>query len=62
MLEAGGADASPKERFEAWERQNAAILTRARATLEEIQNSDAFDLANLSVAMRTMRTLLRSRA
>ncbi|MGC4923972.1 NAD-glutamate dehydrogenase [Streptomyces sp. DT197] len=62
VLEAGGADASPKERFEAWERQNAAILTRARATLEEIQNSDAFDLANLSVAMRTMRTLLRSRA
>ncbi|MFC9020715.1 NAD-glutamate dehydrogenase, partial [Streptomyces albidoflavus] len=62
VLDAGGADASPKERFEAWERQNAAILTRARATLEEIQNSDAFDLANLSVAMRTMRTLLRSRA
>ncbi|MGG7609603.1 NAD-glutamate dehydrogenase [Streptomyces sp. ZG43] len=62
VLDAGGADASPKERFEAWERQNAAILTRARATLEEIQNSDAFDLANLSVAMRTMRTLLRSHA
>ena len=29
-------------------------------TLEEIHGSDAFDLANLSVAMRTMRTLLRS--
>ncbi|MQY15735.1 NAD-specific glutamate dehydrogenase [Streptomyces sp. RB5] len=53
-------EASPEERFAAWERRNAAILGRARATLEEIQNSDTFDLANLSVAMRTMRTLLRS--
>ncbi|MEV6107466.1 NAD-glutamate dehydrogenase [Streptomyces sp. NPDC051940] len=51
---------TPEERFKAWEQRNAAILGRARATLEEIQNSDTFDLANLSVAMRTMRTLLRS--
>ena len=33
-----------------------------RTTLEEIQGSEAFDLANLSVAMRTMRTLLRTHA
>ncbi|MFD5025511.1 NAD-glutamate dehydrogenase [Streptomyces sp. NPDC058373] len=62
VLDAGNGEATPKERFESWERQNTAILTRARATLEEIQNSDSFDLANLSVAMRTMRTLLRGRA
>jgi glutamate dehydrogenase len=55
-----GALLSPEQRFKAWEQKNAAILGRARATLDEIQGSDTFDLANLSVAMRTMRTLLRS--
>jgi glutamate dehydrogenase len=60
VLAAGGADATPEERFEAWAHRNAAILGRARATLREIQASDTFDLANLSVAMRTMRTLLRT--
>ncbi|MFD5033750.1 NAD-glutamate dehydrogenase [Streptomyces sp. NPDC058405] len=60
VLSVGDGGSTPGERFTAWEQKNAAILTRARATLEEIQGSDAFDLANLSVAMRTMRTLLRT--
>ncbi|MFF3177481.1 NAD-glutamate dehydrogenase [Streptomyces sp. NPDC057900] len=60
VLSVGDDSATPQERFEAWEEKNAAILTRSRSTLEEIQGSDAFDLANLSVAMRTMRTLLRT--
>ncbi|MFD8970455.1 NAD-glutamate dehydrogenase [Streptomyces sp. NPDC059568] len=60
VLTVGNGNSTPEERFTAWERKNAAILARARATLEEIQSSDAFDLANLSVAMRTMRTLLRT--
>ncbi|MEV6550637.1 NAD-glutamate dehydrogenase [Streptomyces sp. NPDC051597] len=60
VLAAGDGVASPEQRFKAWEEKNAAILGRARTTLEEIQGSDAFDLANLSVAMRTMRTLLRT--
>ncbi|UCM88368.1 NAD-glutamate dehydrogenase [Streptomyces marincola] len=60
VLAVGDADASPEERFEAWTRRNAAVLGRARGTLREIQSSDSFDLANLSVAMRTMRTLLRA--
>ncbi|MER7759249.1 NAD-glutamate dehydrogenase [Streptomyces sp. NPDC097619] len=60
VLAAGEGDASPEERFKAWEERNAAIIGRARTTLEEIQGSDDFDLANLSVAMRTMRTLLRT--
>ncbi|WP_327710890.1 NAD-glutamate dehydrogenase [Streptomyces sp. NBC_00464] len=62
VLSAGNGSSSPQERFEAWEGKNAAILSRSRSTLEEIQGSDAFDLANLSVAMRTMRTLLRTHA
>ena len=62
VLSVGNGSSSPEERFEAWEEKNAAILSRSRSTLEEIQGSDAFDLANLSVAMRTMRTLLRTHA
>ncbi|MFD3998287.1 NAD-glutamate dehydrogenase [Streptomyces sp. NPDC058583] len=60
VLAAGNGAASPEQRFKDWEEKNAAILGRARTTLEEIQGSDTFDLANLSVAMRTMRTLLRT--
>ncbi|MFD9484916.1 NAD-glutamate dehydrogenase [Streptomyces sp. NPDC059991] len=60
VLSVGNGKSSPEQRFKAWEEKNAAILGRARSTLEEIQGSDAFDLANLSVAMRTMRTLLRT--
>ncbi|MFD6342672.1 NAD-glutamate dehydrogenase [Streptomyces sp. NPDC060131] len=60
VLAVGDSDSTPEERYTAWEQKNAAILGRSRATLEEIQGSDAFDLANLSVAMRTMRTLLRT--
>jgi glutamate dehydrogenase len=60
VLGVGNGTSTPPERFEAWEEKNAAILTRSRSTLEEIRGSDAFDLANLSVAMRTMRTLLRT--
>ncbi|GAA1353011.1 NAD-glutamate dehydrogenase [Streptomyces beijiangensis] len=60
VLSAGNGTSSPEQRFKAWEEKNASILGRSRSTLEEIQSSDSFDLANLSVAMRTMRTLLRT--
>ncbi|MGW2019029.1 NAD-glutamate dehydrogenase [Streptomyces sp. NPDC001927] len=60
VLSAGNGTSTPEQRFEDWELKNAAILGRARTTLEEIQGSETFDLANLSVAMRTMRQLLRS--
>ncbi|MEU4996804.1 NAD-glutamate dehydrogenase [Streptomyces sp. NPDC021622] len=60
VLSAGNGESTPEQRFKAWEEKNAAILSRSRTTLDEIQSSDAFDLANLSVAMRTMRTLLRT--
>ncbi|KJY43194.1 NAD-glutamate dehydrogenase [Streptomyces sp. NRRL B-1568] len=60
VLSVGNGSSTPDQRFREWEEKNAAILTRARTTLDEIRGSDAFDLANLSVAMRTMRTLLRT--
>ncbi|GAB2772373.1 NAD-glutamate dehydrogenase [Streptomyces chlorus] len=62
VLAAGNGTSTPKQRFKVWEAKNEAIIGRARTTLDEIQSSDTFDLANLSVAMRTMRTLLRSHA
>ncbi|MER5896290.1 NAD-glutamate dehydrogenase [Streptomyces sp. NPDC001876] len=62
VLSVGNGTSTPEQRFTAWEEKNVAILTRSRSTLEEIQGSDSFDLANLSVAMRTMRTLLRTHA
>jgi glutamate dehydrogenase len=60
VLAVGNGTSTPEQRFKAWEQKNAAILSRARTTLEEIRSSETFDLANLSVAMRTMRTLLRT--
>ncbi|GAA3814245.1 NAD-glutamate dehydrogenase [Streptomyces chiangmaiensis] len=60
VLAVGNGSSTPEQRFKAWEERNAAILARARTTLDEISGSDSFDLANLSVAMRTMRTLLRT--
>lgn len=60
VLSSGARGATPEQRFAAWEEKNAAVLGRALATLEEIQSSESFDLAILSVAMRTMRSLLRS--
>ncbi|MEU6867781.1 NAD-glutamate dehydrogenase [Streptomyces sp. NPDC046876] len=62
VLAAGNGDSTPEERFKSWEDKNAAIISRARTTLDEIRGSDDFDLANLSVAMRTMRSLLRAHA
>ncbi|MHC3473880.1 NAD-glutamate dehydrogenase [Streptomyces sp. 7R007] len=59
VLAVGNGTSTPEQRFKAWEQKNGAILGRARTTLEEIRSSETFDLANLSVAMRTMRTLLR---
>ncbi|BCL30196.1 NAD-glutamate dehydrogenase [Streptomyces aurantiacus] len=60
VLAVGNGKSTPEQRFKAWEERNVAILGRARTTLEEIRGSESFDLANLSVAMRTMRTMLRT--
>jgi glutamate dehydrogenase len=60
VLSVGDGTATPEQRFKAWEESNAAIIGRARTTLEEIRGSESFDLATLSVAMRTFRTLLRT--
>jgi glutamate dehydrogenase len=60
VMGAGEPGATPEQRYQAWEERNAGLVGRARTTLEEIQGSEEFDLASLSVAMRTFRTLLRT--
>jgi glutamate dehydrogenase len=50
----------PGERIEAWEQSNAAAVSRAEHTLEEIGRLERGDLASLSVALRTLRGIVRS--
>jgi glutamate dehydrogenase len=59
VLTSTDSDGSPAERIAAWEEANREGVTRAQGTLEEIVNQESFDLATLSVALRTIRTLLR---
>ncbi|NUW30065.1 NAD-glutamate dehydrogenase [Nonomuraea sp. SMC257] len=49
---------SPEERLALWTDANSAAVGRARQTLSEIWESDNFDLATLSVALRAVRTLV----
>nr|WP_203943673.1 NAD-glutamate dehydrogenase [Planotetraspora thailandica] len=49
---------SPEDRLASWSEANEAAVTRARQTLSEIWESDTFDLATLSVALRAIRTLV----
>ncbi len=51
---------SAQERVQAWESANTAALDRARLTLEEVQRLSGHDLAPLSVALRTLRSVVKS--
>ncbi|WP_157250416.1 NAD-glutamate dehydrogenase [Nonomuraea typhae] len=51
---------SPEERLARWSEANSAAVGRAKQTLSEIWESDNFDLATLSVALRAIRTLVSS--
>jgi glutamate dehydrogenase len=59
VLTSTSSDADPLARIVAWEQANSEGVARAQATLGEIISSETFDLATLSVALRTIRTLLR---
>jgi glutamate dehydrogenase len=49
---------TPADRVAQWEQANDEGLTRARSTLTEVLAAETADLATLSVALRTVRTLL----
>jgi glutamate dehydrogenase len=51
---------SPEERLARWTDRNASVVERARQTLSEIWESERFNLATLSVALRAIRTLVTS--
>ncbi len=53
-------DADPAARFEAWAKTNHDTLTRARRSLAAITRLDSPNLAALSVALRTLRSVVRS--
>jgi glutamate dehydrogenase len=49
---------SPADRMADWERRNDSSVRRATQTLTEIWESNAFNVATLSVAVRAIRTLV----
>ncbi|GAA1901284.1 NAD-glutamate dehydrogenase [Williamsia serinedens] len=59
VLELGEPDESAAEKIEEWRMHTATRLTRAQATLEEIDASGHHDLATLSVAARALRSMIR---
>ena len=54
--------AEPVARIERWERDNAAAVARATQTLEEVRRLEKGDIASLSVALRTLRGVVRTTA
>ncbi|MQA95132.1 MAG: NAD-glutamate dehydrogenase [Streptosporangiales bacterium] len=62
LVTSGNTEAagSPEERLGHWAEVNAAAVIRSRQTLSEIWESDRFNIATLSVALRAIRTLVDS--
>ena len=58
VLRASAPGTAPQDAIESWEAVNDEALTRARSTLADVLAADRRDLATLSVALRTVRTLL----
>jgi glutamate dehydrogenase len=62
VLSSTPAGRSPADRITAWEQANASAVSRATQTLEEVRRLEKGDLASLSVALRTLRGVVRSSA
>ncbi|MFD9129744.1 NAD-glutamate dehydrogenase [Kitasatospora sp. NPDC059571] len=60
VLACGPDGSLPEDRYKAWAELNGTLLSRAKNTLDDIRGSDNYELSSLSVAMRTIRTLLRA--
>ncbi|MDT0331327.1 NAD-glutamate dehydrogenase [Nocardiopsis lambiniae] len=58
VLESGAPDDSIDELVGAWFDQNRQTIQQAGITLSEIQENERFDLATLSVALRSFRLLV----
>ncbi len=51
---------TPEQRLAAWVARNEPVVSRAAQTLVEIWESDSFNVATLSVAVRAIRTLVET--
>jgi glutamate dehydrogenase len=54
------AHGGPSELADRWEAHNSEGLAQARTTLTAIETTGTWDLPELSVALRAIRTLVRS--
>jgi glutamate dehydrogenase len=61
VLEATDGEAKVDDRIVAWQKQDSVVVERARRTLTEILDAEQFDLATISVGLRVVRTMLKSR-
>ena len=62
VIEASDPGADPVKRYEQWARANAESLTRARTALAGIERLEKPNIAALSVALRTLRSVIRAGA
>jgi glutamate dehydrogenase len=58
VLESGEQEKSATDLIAGWVAQNEETVQRAGITLSEIQENERFDLATLSVALRSVRSLV----
>ena len=62
VIEATDATSEPGARYELWAKANDESLTRARTALTGIERLERPNIAALSVALRTLRSVIRSGA
>jgi glutamate dehydrogenase len=60
VLVASDGGVTPAKRFEYWADANRDALQRAKTALRGVERLDHAGLAALSVALRTLRSVLRS--
>jgi glutamate dehydrogenase len=60
VIRGTATELAPADRVAEWKRKDAALVDRAKKTLSELVQSDEFDLARLSVALRVVRSLIRT--
>jgi glutamate dehydrogenase len=60
VLTSTPAEHDPAARIETWERANGSAVQRAGQTLAEVSRLEKADLASLSVALRTLRSVVRT--
>ena len=59
VIEVGNADAEPAAQWEAWEKANKETVQRSKTSLSAIRRLDHPNIAALSVALRTLRSVIR---